>query len=92
MLEFAKMLGPLLSRSVIDRTGLDGTYELNLQWTPLIGQDPPVPGADNSRLPADANKPPIFTAIQEQLGLQLKAQRGPVDIVMIERAEKPSEN
>jgi bla regulator protein blaR1 len=92
MADFAKILAPLLSRSVIDRTGLDGTYELNLQWTPLIGQDGPVPGVDNTELPADANEPPIFSAIQEQLGLQLKSQRGPVDIIIIERVKKPSDN
>ena len=91
MADFAKILAPLLSRLVIDRTGLAGTYELSLQWTPLIGQEPPVPGVD-AQPPGDPNGPAIFTAIQEQLGLQLKSQRGPVDIVTIERVEKPSEN
>jgi bla regulator protein blaR1 len=91
MADFAKILGPLLSRSVIDSTGLKGTYALNLQWTPITGQEPPVPGVE-AGAPADPNEPAIFTAIQEQLGLQLKSQKGPVDIIIIERVERPSEN
>jgi uncharacterized protein (TIGR03435 family) len=44
------------------------------------------------RVPADASGPSIFTAVQEQLGLKLEGQKGPVEILVIEQVERPSEN
>jgi uncharacterized protein (TIGR03435 family) len=89
--EFVKRLGPLLGRSVIDRTELRGEYDLNLEWAPDSGQGLPVPGVSVPP-PTDSNGPSIFTAIQEQLGLRLESQKGPVEILLIDRVEKPSEN
>lgn len=74
----ARNLTAVLGRPVIDQTGLRGTYKVALQWSP----------DDQS----DASGPSPFTAIQEQLGLRLDAQKGPVPILTIDRAEKPSEN
>jgi uncharacterized protein (TIGR03435 family) len=74
---------------VVDRTGLEGRYELNLEWTPdrtplpLNGDAPPPPSLD---------KPSIFTALQEQLGLKLESERGPVDVVVIDHIERPTED
>jgi uncharacterized protein (TIGR03435 family) len=72
-----------LGRPVIDRTGLNGRYELTLNWTE---DDVPSPAANTSGAPS------LFTAIQEQLGLKLEATRGPVQVLVIDHAERPSEN
>ena len=84
-------------RIVLDRTGLTGSYDTNLTWTPdQLPQRPPgappdqalrINGAD-----IDPNGPSLFTAVQEQLGLKLDSQRGPVEMLVIDRAEKPVEN
>lgn len=89
-------LGPSLSRilgrTVIDKTGLTGKYDMVLQWTPdesqAIRTGPDAPPSP----PSDSAPPSIFTALQEQLGLKLESQKGPVQIFVIDRAEKPSEN
>jgi uncharacterized protein (TIGR03435 family) len=72
-----------LGRPVIDQTGLTGRYAFTLNWT---ADDGPSPAADAS------SGPSLFTAIQEQLGLKLKATRGPVPVLVIDHAEKPTEN
>lgn len=92
----AQTLSQLLGRTVIDKTGITGEYDLLLEWTPEPGQGggpfggaPPPPDA----LPAaDSTGPTLFTAIQEQLGLKLESERGPVSVLVIESVEKPSEN
>jgi uncharacterized protein (TIGR03435 family) len=76
---------------VIDTTELSGEYDVNLEWTPDPGQGQPVLGV-NTPPPADLNGPSIFTAIQEQLGLRLESRKSPVEILVIDRVEKPSEN
>ena len=85
-----------LGRTVIDKTGLKGEYDFKLKWTPEPGEEgleslglPPVPPSPQ---PADTNGPSIFTAVQEQLGLKLESTKGPVDVLVIDHAEKPSEN
>jgi uncharacterized protein (TIGR03435 family) len=83
-----------VGRPIIDHTGLTGNFDFKLQWTPDPGQSmgpPSSPGAE-APPPTDPNGPSIFTAIQEQLGLRLESQRGPVDILVIDRVAKPSEN
>ncbi len=72
-----------LDRAVVNKTGLNGTFDFHLEWTPQNTSDVP---ADNSGAPS------IFTAVQEQLGLRLEAGKGPVEFLVIDRAEKPSEN
>ena len=89
-------LSNVLGRPVIDRTGLKGDYDFKLQWTPDPSQSggfggPPPPGVE-APPPPDPNGPSIFTAIQEQLGLRLESQKGPVDLIVIDRVEKLSEN
>jgi uncharacterized protein (TIGR03435 family) len=77
---------------VIDKTGLTGKYDMLLQWTPDESQAI-RPGPDAPVGPAsDAAAPSIFTALQEQLGLKLESQKGPVEIFVIDRVERPSEN
>jgi uncharacterized protein (TIGR03435 family) len=67
-------------RPVIDRTGLTGSYAFSLRWSPdAASQEPNAP-------------PSLFTAVQEQLGLKLDPEKAPVEVLVIDRAEKPSEN
>lgn len=73
-----------LDRPVRDRTSLAGIYNFRLQWTPDAG---PCPDAA-----AGHDFPDLFTALQEQLGLRLESARGPVEVIVIDRAEKPGEN
>jgi uncharacterized protein (TIGR03435 family) len=85
------MLSRLLGRTVVDRTGLAGNFNISVQWTPDETQALQLPpGAPTP--PTDATAPSIFTAFQEQLGLKFESQKGSVDILVIESAEKPSEN
>ena len=86
-------LSNAVGRPVVDRTGLAGAYDFNLRWAfdPGQGAGPlgaPPPGAV---LPTpDPDAPNLFTALQEQLGLKLENQRAPVEVVVIDRIEKPS--
>jgi uncharacterized protein (TIGR03435 family) len=78
-----------VGRIVMDRTGLAGAYDFTLTWTPEQMPNRP-PGAPDVVI--DPNGPSLFTAVQEQLGLKLEAQRGPVSMLIIDRLEKPTEN
>jgi len=78
-----------LGRFVIDKTGIEGKYDLTLTWSP---EDRPAAIANGA---ADNTAPPgpsIFTAIQEQLGLKLESTKGPVQTLVIDHIEQPSEN
>ncbi len=85
------MLSRLLGRSVIDKTGLTGNFNISVEWTPDETQALRLP-ANAQTPPPDSTGPSIFTAFQEQLGLKLESQKGPVDILIVDRAAKPSEN
>jgi uncharacterized protein (TIGR03435 family) len=93
-----EMLGQVLSntlgRPVVDKTSLTGKYDFVLEWTPELGADARAQGfGDGVTSPAPApGGPAIFTALQEQLGLRLESQKGPVQNIVIDRVEKPSEN
>jgi bla regulator protein blaR1 len=87
-------LANILGRPVINKTGLAGKFDFKLEWTPDPNQafgnfGPPPPDAPP---PGDPSGPSIFTAVQEQLGLRLESEKGPVEMVVIDRVEKPSEN
>jgi bla regulator protein blaR1 len=93
-----QQLSQQLGRNVVDKTGLKGNYDFTLQWTPdesraamSNGGDDSKQGADNTPLP-DSSGPSLFTALQEQLGLKLESQKGPVEIIAIDHIEKPTEN
>jgi uncharacterized protein (TIGR03435 family) len=76
----------MLDRPVVDRTGLTGRYDFDLEWAPdetqFGGEIPPAP--------ADTPLAPLFVAIQEQLGLKLEATRGPVQGLIVDKAERPT--
>jgi bla regulator protein BlaR1 len=80
-----------LSRPVIDKTGLTGKYDMDLKWTPDPSQSADVPFGPLPP-PSDPNGPSIFTALQEQLGLRLESQKAPVETLVLDRVERPSEN
>jgi uncharacterized protein (TIGR03435 family) len=83
----------VLGRSVIDKTGLEGDYDFKLDWTPDESQGGLMKGlGGETAAPADNPGASIYTALQDQLGLKLESTKGPVEIFMIEHAEKASEN
>ncbi len=85
-------LSSTLGRTVIDKTGLTGKYDIDLKWTPDQGPALVAPPGAPPPQPPDPSGPSIFTAIQEQLGLRLESQKGPVEVLIIDHVEKPSEN
>jgi uncharacterized protein (TIGR03435 family) len=72
-----------LDRPVVDKTGLTGTYEINLTYTPATRANLSEP---------DLSDISIFTAVQEQLGLKLEPQKGTVEVLVVDHVEKPSVN
>ena len=86
----ANALSRVVSRTVVNQTGLTGTFDLDLRWTdlsmllsPAANPGDPLPQADG---------PSLFTALQEQLGLRLESTRGPVEVIVVDHADRPSAN
>jgi uncharacterized protein (TIGR03435 family) len=82
----------ILGQPLVDKTGLEGRWDFTMKWTPDETQfaDAPVPvppPADDANAP-----PPLFTAIQEQLGLKLEAQKADVPVLVIDHVDHPSPN
>ena len=93
MADFAGVMqSAVLDRPVVDQTGLTGRYDFTLRWTPDetqfigMGVRVPPPTGDASAAPG------LFTAIQEQLGLKFEATKAPVDVLVVDHAERPSDN
>jgi uncharacterized protein (TIGR03435 family) len=86
--QLAQQLSQSAQRVVIDRTGLTGNYDFDLKWTPdQLPQGAP-PGAPAPAI--DPNGPSLFTAVQEQLGLKLESTKGPVEVLVVDRVERPT--
>ena len=84
------VISQLVGRTVTDKTDLNGNFDVLLRFDPQS-----VPGAGPSVGPAGASDPAapsIFTAIQEQLGLKLESTSGPVEVLVVDSAQKPTEN
>lgn len=83
-------------RIVLDKTNLAVRYDIKLEFTPDGPIPPPPvdapPGLPPLFPPTDPNAPSLFTALTEQLGLKLESQKGPVEIMVIDHVERPSEN
>ena len=90
MADFVRNLGPLTGRPVVDMTGLTGTYDIDLAWTP--DQGPPGPDGPVPQSALGGDGVSLFTAVQEQLGLKLDARQGPVDVLVIDSVERPVED
>ena len=93
----ATTLSPRVGRIIVDRTGLTGPYEFNLDFTPdqlppAGGPGPVAPPGAPPLAPVDPNGPSLYTALQEQLGLKLDSQRGPVEVIVIDSVDHPTED
>jgi bla regulator protein BlaR1 len=88
----ASQLSNPLGRTVLDRTGLKGRYDIKLEFTPEEGAGRGPGDGPEAAPPPDTTGPSLFTALQEQLGLKLESSKGPVEIIVIDRIEKPTEN
>ena len=99
MAELTDYLTSRMRRAVVDRTGLAGLFDFEMTWTP----DEPRPAGSPDRItvggvdidltggvPVDPNGPALLTALREQLGLKLESTRGPVEVFVIERVERPT--
>ena len=84
-------LSMLMDLPVVDLTNLPGGYDFDLKFTLDLPPGFP-PGGKINGLEPDTSGPNIFAALKNQLGLDLKAQKGPVDVIVIDHAEKPSAN
>ena len=81
MAQLVASLGGLMSRTTVDRTGLAGRFDVEMTWTP----EGPPDAASHSE------QPPLVTALIEQLGLKLVSEKGPVEVLVLDRIEEPSE-
>jgi uncharacterized protein (TIGR03435 family) len=90
----AGMLGLILDRPVIDKTGITDYFEIHLKFSPddLAPSRPSATDPGSSAAISSSDAPGIFQAIQEQLGLKLVPAKGPVDVLVIDHIERPSEN
>lgn len=98
-IEFSAIVGLIsqqVGRTIIDKTGLKGLYDLKLQWAPDMrqGSTPfgPMPAGVEQPQASDPSAASIFTALQEQLGLKVDPTKGPVEVLIIDSVQKPSEN
>jgi hypothetical protein len=79
MESLVQMLTGIAGRPVVDKTGFASPFDFRLEWS-------------ENALRGDDSRPSIFVALQEQMGLKLEARKGPVEVLVVEQAEKPSAN
>ena len=97
MADLIGRLAQILGRPVVDKTGFTGEFDLRLKFTPndatqgLPGFGGPA-GPRGNRFPADPNLPNIFAALHDQLGLKLVPATAPVEVLVIDHAERPTAN
>lgn len=94
-----QILSQQLGRTVVDKTGLTGKYDFSWQFVPSAaqirqfgGSTPDAGSGNSSGIPSDPDGTDLFTAVAEQLGLKLETGKGPVEIIVIDHIEKPSDN
>jgi uncharacterized protein (TIGR03435 family) len=93
MATVAQQFSNQLGRIVIDETGLKGDFDFKIEFAPeQNGVLKPVEGPEKPEIAPESDRPSLFTAVQEQLGLRLESKRGPVQILVIDKAEKATEN
>jgi uncharacterized protein (TIGR03435 family) len=92
MQNLADYVSGQVSRIVEDKTGLTGKYDVTLRWAPEDNRATPPSDGRQDAAPATESGPSIFTALQEQLGLKLESAKEPVDTIVVDHVEMPSEN
>jgi len=90
--DLAQFLQSIFGQPVVDKTRLEGRWDFTMKWTPDETQFADVP--EPVRRPADEGNepPPLFTAIQQQLGLKLEAQKAEVQVLVVNHVDHPSPN
>jgi uncharacterized protein (TIGR03435 family) len=88
MPEFIRTLSLMLDRSVVDKTSFGGLFDLQLDFVP----DETTPAIPAPPPGSPINGPSLLRALQQQLGLQLESTKGPVQVIVVDQAESPSEN
>lgn len=92
----ATQLTSMIGRTVVDKTGLTNSYDFTLNWSP--DENPKKAekvkggGGKSAAMSDSANGPSVFTALQDQIGLKLQSTKGPVEVLIVDRAEKPTED
>jgi uncharacterized protein (TIGR03435 family) len=92
MSDVIRELSTLLDRPVLDKTGFPGEFDLDLSFTPDDLIRLPLYGASDEPMATDANRPNLFSALEEQMGLKLVAAKGPIEVLVIDHAERPTAN
>jgi uncharacterized protein (TIGR03435 family) len=100
MSDVALILSSYLDRPVVDRTGIEGVYDIKLQWNPFAARPPQTDDAPRSPAvegregpkPDLASLPNVFDALEQQIGIRLESRKLPVDVYVIEHVERPREN
>jgi bla regulator protein blaR1 len=89
----AQTLSQIVGQPILDQTGLTGKYDFELRWTPDQSSPNSALGETlTPQAPADPDRPNIFTALQEQIGLKLESGKGPVALIVVDHIERPSPN
>jgi len=81
------LIANFLNRPTIDRTGLSGTFDVAMEWTPEVNG--PAGAGDNQ---PDSTGPTFLEALSEQLGLKAESQKGPAEVLVIDHVDHPTEN
>ena len=92
MSDLAMVLSRQMERPVLDKTSLSGRYDFEMNYTPDNGCASRQPDGSTANSETLTDRPSIFTALQEQLGLKLESIKGPVEVIVIDRAERPGPN
>lgn len=85
MPRLASLLTQTLDRRVLDSTGLQAIYDVDLQWTPIEAS---VPQRTDEALPPASDRPGLFQAIQQQLGLKLESVQAPAKVIVVDHVER----
>ena len=90
--ELARTLSLVMDRTVIDRTGFGGLFDVQMTFLPDDSTPAMPPPPPDVAAALESKTPSILSALQEQLGLKLESTRGPVEVIVIDHAERPSGN
>jgi uncharacterized protein (TIGR03435 family) len=92
MADLLRELSTLLDRPVLDETGFSGEFDIDLNFTPDDTIRLPLYGAPGELAATDPNRPNLFAALEEQVGLKLATAKAPVEVLVIDHAERPTAN